>query len=79
MQLAKTLMVDDRLHGVLVLDEAQISDEQLDEKWHGIEPSFGLKIMRRIALKYRLLHLTALHPPKNLTALPPQIALLTHL
>lgn len=53
MGLAKILTVDNRFHGILILDEPQISDDRLREEWLGIEPLFRPEILGRITLVIR--------------------------
>jgi len=50
---AKILLVDRRFHGILVLDEPQISDDRLREEWLGIEPLFRPELLKRITLVIR--------------------------
>lgn len=53
MGLAKILLVDSRFHGILVLDEPQISEDRLQEEWYGVAPLFRPEILDRITLVIR--------------------------
>lgn len=53
MELAKNLTVDSRFHGVLILDETQISVARLEEEWNVIQQLFRPEIMGRITLVIR--------------------------
>lgn len=53
MGLAKILLVDSRFHGILILDEPQISEDRLQDEWHGIQALFRPEIMEQITLVVR--------------------------